>query len=241
MIAAAVKKGSSASMPTAPRAARGAVVPPGPVLLTGFEPFGGDELNPSWEVALRLAGERIGGRIVVAERLPCTFAGSLPALHRALHRHQPALVLALGLAASRSAIGIERVAINLIDARIADNAGHQPIDEPVLALGAPALFTRLPVKAIAAALQEGGYPAEVSLSAGSYVCNQVFYALMHRLAETPSVRGGFIHLPLLPQQGPGPGRGQALALDAQVDAVRLAIEVALTRGEDIATSAGRID
>jgi pyroglutamyl-peptidase len=210
----------------------------GPVLLTGFEPFGGDAINPSWEVAARLHGETIAGYGVVAERLPCTFAGSVPALRRAMRRHRPALVIALGLAASRGAVGIERVAVNLIDARIADNAGAQPIDVPVQRGGPAARFSNLPVKAIAAALAAAGLPGEVSMSAGTYVCNQVFYALMRELARAPGrARGGFIHLPPLPGQRPAAG----LALEEQLRAIRLAVQVALSTPADHTTSAGRID
>ena len=174
------------------------------VLVTGFEPFDGDELNPSWEVARALDGECIAGAVVAAARLPCVFATSLAALDAAIARQRPCIVLALGLAGSRSAISVER---------IADNALAQPIDEPVVAGGPPAYFTRLPAKAIVADLQDSGIAAELSFSAGSFVCNQVFYGLMHRLRRRPSVAAGFIHLPPLPQQAARYPGSAAMALD----------------------------
>jgi pyroglutamyl-peptidase len=202
------------------------------LLLTGFEPFDGDALNPSWEVARALDGESIAGVRIVAQQLPCVFATAIGALEQALQRHRPRHVLALGLAGSRSAVSVERVAINLVDARIADNAGAQPIDEPVLHAAPAAYFSTLPVKAIVAALAGAGLPAELSFSAGSFVCNQVFFGLMHHLARHPQVRGGFIHLPPLPAQAVRHPGAQTLALADQVRALWLAIEVVLGAGPD---------
>ena len=151
------------------------------LLITGFEPFGGDSLNPSWEVARALDGATLGGWRVAALQLPCVFGASRAALDAGIRRLRPVAVLALGLAGNRSAISVERVALNLIDARIADNAGAQPVDVPVIA-GAPlALATRLPAKAIVAQLQASGLRAELSLSAGSFVCNELMFGLLHRL------------------------------------------------------------
>lgn len=197
------------------------------ILLTGFEPFGGEPINPSWEVARALHGQRIGGAVVQACRLPATFDGAPRALAAGLAEFRPALVVALGQASGRSEISIERVAVNLIDARIADNAGERPLDVPVLA-GAPAgYFSTLPVKAMRDALRAAGHPAGLSLSAGAFVCNQVFFELQHRLAGQ-GVKSGFIHLPALPEQA---ARAQpaapSMGLAAQVDAIRLALAVAL--------------
>ncbi len=129
------------------------------VLLTGFEPFQGEVVNPSWELAQALDGEEIAGHRVVAVQLPCVFGASLAVLREAIARHDPALVLAIGQAGGRSQLSLERVAINIDDARIPDNAGAQPIDVPVVADGAPAYFSRLPIKAMLAALQQAGIPA----------------------------------------------------------------------------------
>jgi len=211
------------------------------VLLTGFEPFDGEAVNPSWEVARTLDGERIAGTRVVAARLPCVFATALPALDAALERHRPAVVLALGLAGSRSAIGVERVAVNLIDARIADNAGAQPVDVPVVVGGAPAYFTRLPVKAIVAELRAAGIAAEPSLSAGSFVCNQVFYGLLHALRDRPGVAAGFVHLPPLPVQAARHPGSVAMALDEQCRALRRVIALVASGTAELRVPGGRLD
>ena len=204
------------------------------ILLTGFEPFGGDAVNPSQAVAVALHGELIGGARVHALVLPCVFGEAVSALEMALRR-RPVLVLALGLAASRDEVSIERVAINVDDARIADNVGAQPIDEPVIAGAPAAYFSTLPVKAIVAALRNAGLPAAVSQTAGTYVCNHVFFALMHRLRRRAAVRAGFIHLPALASAGAG------LTMDRQVLAVRLALATALGRQHDLRESGGALD
>jgi pyroglutamyl-peptidase len=197
------------------------------LLLTGFEPFGGESVNPSARVAQALAGERIAGHRVVACELPCVFGAALTVLDEALVRHAPRLVLALGQAGGRCDLSIERVAINVDDARIADNAGRQPIDEPVVADGPAAHFSSLPIKAMVAALRAAGIPASVSQTAGTFVCNHVFYGLMQRLAPRAGVRGGFMHLPLLPEQAARHPGQACLPLATLVDGVRIALCAAL--------------
>ncbi|WP_396433470.1 pyroglutamyl-peptidase I [Limnohabitans sp.] len=175
------------------------------ILLTGFEPFGGQSLNPSWEVARALHGVWVAGAQVTALQLPCVFAQALATLQQAL-ADVPDIVLALGQAEGRCDFSVERVAINVLDARIPDNAGQQPIDIPVSAGGPAAYFSTLPIKSLVLGLKAAGFPASVSPSAGSFVCNQVFYALQHTLAGR-GVHSGFVHLPLLPEQAaqwPGP-------------------------------------
>ena len=176
------------------------------ILITGFEPFGGQSINPSWEVARALDGLSWPQAQVRAIQLPCVFAQAASALTRALDEIRPDIVLALGQAEGRSDISVERVAINIMDARIADNAGAQPIDQPVVAGAPAAYFSTLPIKHLVARLRVAGFPASVSQTAGTFVCNQVFYALQHALAGR-AVRSGFLHLPLLPEQAahwPGP-------------------------------------
>jgi pyroglutamyl-peptidase len=209
-------------------------------LVTGFEPFDGDAVNPSWQIAQALHGQRLHGATVQAEQLPCTFEQSVPALQAALRRHRPQLVLALGQA-SRPAISLERVALNVIDARIPDNAGAQPIDEPVRAGAPAAYFGTLPVKAMLAALRKAGIGAEVSQTAGTFVCNQVFFALMHALRRRPGVRGGFVHVPLLPGQAAARGLGEGMPLDVQTAGVRLALVTALRTRVDRRLGAGQVD
>jgi len=170
------------------------------VLVTGFEPFGGATTNPSECVARALDGQTIGGRSVVAAVLPCVFDDSRRALVRAIARARPELVVCVGEAGGRAEISVERVAINVDDARIPDNAGAQPIDRAVVTRGPVAYWSSLPIKAIVAALHAEKIAAAVSQSAGTFVCNHVFYALMHALRDRHGVRGGFVHVPYLPEQ-----------------------------------------
>ena len=206
------------------------------ILLTGFEPFGGEAINPSWEVARSLHGQVIAGATVQARCLPTTFGGAPRALAEAIAVVRPELVIALGLASGRSEISIERVAVNLIDARIADNAGQRPQDVPVRADAPPAYFSTLPVKAMRNALRAAGHPAGLSLSAGAFVCNQVFFELQHQLAGR-GVKSGFIHVPALPEQA---ARVQpsvpSMGLAAQIDAIKLAIAIALAGDETLASA-----
>ncbi|OGB40295.1 MAG: pyroglutamyl-peptidase I [Burkholderiales bacterium RIFCSPLOWO2_12_67_14] len=195
------------------------------VLLTGFDPFGGATLNPSWLAVQALHGRRLLGHTLMAARLPTVFGDSLRTLPALLAQHRPALVVCVGQAGGRSALSLERIAINVDDAPIADNAGAQPIDTPV-APGAPAAyFSTLPIKAMRAALRREGLPAEVSQTAGTFVCNHVFYGLMHALATQPELRhtrGGFVHVPWLPEQGT-----PSMALDDVVRGLRVALRCAL--------------
>lgn len=214
------------------------------ILITGFEPFGGDRLNPSREVARELDGRGVAGHTIVGRCLPCAFGAAPAALQALIDELRPRLVIALGLAGSRSAVSIERIAVNLIDARIADNAGEQPIDLPVVPGAPAAYFASLPVKAMLAGLREAGLAAEVSHTAGTFVCNQVFYALMHRLRAWPQARGGFIHLPPLPEHAALHPGGRPMPLDEQVRAVLLAATIAVTRRPEPADgvlSAGTVD
>jgi pyroglutamyl-peptidase len=211
-----------------------------PILVTGFEPFGGEAVNPSALVAQALHGRTIDGVPVVGTVLPCVFGAALDVLNAALAHHRPQLVLSLGQAAGRSAFSLERVAINVDDARIPDNAGAQPIDTPVVPEGPTAHFTTLPVKAMVAALRDAGHPAELSNSAGTFVCNHVFYGLQHALRRRRSARSGFMHLPLLPEQARA--AQPSLPLAVMIDGTALALATALRlRGSDLHTSEGALD
>lgn len=211
------------------------------ILLMGFEPFGGESINPSAEVARALAGERIAGAVVQSRELPCRFGGAAIALRDALDETNPRWVLALGQAAGRSDFSIERVAINVDDARIPDNAGRQPIDEPIVSGGPAAYFATLPIKAMVSGLRGAGYPASVSQSAGTFVCNHAFYALMHAVHTRSRVRAGFMHLPLLPEQAAHLPGQPSMPLPWMVDGVREALRVAVThRGNDVSIADGQI-
>ncbi len=202
------------------------------VLITAFEPFDGERCNPSWQVAERLHQRTIAGAEVVALQLPCVFGASLDKLTAGLAAYQPLLTIALGQAGGRSEISLERVAINIDDARIPDNAGAQPLDCPIVTEGPAAYFSTLPVKAIVAALHAAGIPAAVSHTAGTYVCNHVMYGLLHQLCDS-AARGGFIHIPYLPEQAVNHPGAASMVLETMVQAVEVAIETALTTEQDL--------
>lgn len=208
------------------------------VLLTGFDAFGGETVNPSWLAVQSQHGRNVAGHEIVAARLPTVFDASRLELGRLMQVHQPVLVICVGQAGGRAAVSLERVAINVNDARIADNANAQPVDTPVVAGAPDAYFSTLPIKAMLQALQRADIPAEVSQTAGTFVCNHVFYGLMHQLAIQPALqqtRGGFIHVPYLAGQGE-----PSMALEDLSRGLRVAIQTALTTQTDAAYGAGAI-
>lgn len=205
---------------------------PHTLLLTGFEAFaddpGGTGLNPSAAVVLALQGQQMAQHRVLGAVLPCEYEAAVAVLEALIEQHRPQLVVCLGQAGGRAAISIERVALKLDDAVLTDNAGVQRCDLPVLPGTPAAYFATLPIKAMLAAVQGAGMACELSNSAGGFVCNHVFYRLMHRLAgpsTPPTVRGGFIHLPYLPEQAAARGAA-SMTLDDMVSGVRLALDVA---------------
>lgn len=209
----------------------------GKLLLTGFTPFGGETINPSWQAVRALEGECIAGHTVVTLELPCEFEAAPRVLRAALRRHRPDVVIATGQAGGRDGISLERVAINLMDARIPDNAGLQPIDEPILKKAPAAYFSTLPIKSALLTLQAENLPAHVSQTAGTYVCNQVFYVLMHALRRRPETRAGFVHVPWLPEQCVRPDQ-PSLPVEDIRRALRCIIETTLTTTRDVALAAG---
>lgn len=204
------------------------------VLVTGIEPFDGETLNPSWEAAQAVDGQVRHGARIVARQLPCVIADVRQALVNAIEEVNPALVICLGQAGGRADISVERVAINIVDARIPDNAGRQPVDEPVVAGGPVAYFSALPIKAIVKRLRDAGIPASVSQTAGTYNCNAIFYALLHEIATArPALRGGFVHVPYLPRMAARHPGAPSLDLATQVAAVNIMIDTALEVDHDI--------
>lgn len=213
----------------------------GPVLLSGFEPFGGESINPSWEAVRDLDGTVLEGCPIHGLNLPVAYAAALPTLQEAIQRLNPVLVVAVGQASGISGIALERVALNLQDARIPDNDGYQPVDLPVVPDGPFAYPTTLPVKAILQALQSKGIPAHLSLSAGTFLCNHVFYGLQHLLAgQNPGCRSGFIHLPLLPSQAARHAAAPSMALAQATEALRTIIQVSLVQDRDLAVPGGTL-
>lgn len=211
------------------------------VLLTGFDPFGGESINPSWLAVERLHDEVIAGHRIVGVQLPTSFARAPRILRAAIRKHAPALILCIGQAGGRAQISLERIAINIDDARIADNDGAQPVDTPIARSGPTACFTTLPIKSMLAALQVANIPIEVSQTAGTFVCNHVFYALMRTLAAKPAhsrPRGGFVHIPYLPEQTKDRPDTPDIPLETVIDALRIMIETALIAREDRRIAAG---
>jgi pyroglutamyl-peptidase len=208
------------------------------VLLTGFEPFNGAAINPAWEAVRLLDGWSGDGFRVEVRELPCVFGRAAEALCAFVDEVRPDIAIAVGQAGGRPEISVERIAINVDDARILDNAGQQPVDVPIVEDGPAAYFTNLPIKAMVAAMREQGIKAGVSQTAGTFVCNHVFYALMHHVCGQ-SVKAGFIHVPFLPEQAEAyPEPTPSMALDQIVAGLRAAVEVALAVETDVAQAGG---
>ncbi len=208
------------------------------VLLTGFEPFNKEPINPAWETVRALDGWGEGDFRVVARQLPCVFGDANAAMAALIDELQPALVIAVGQAGGRVDLSVERVAINVDDAPIKDNAEQQLVDEPIVRDGPAAYFSTLPIKAVVAALRAVGLPASVSQTAGTFVCNHVFYGLMHALAGRRDVKAGFIHIPYLPEQAARhPGAG-SMSLVQMIEGVRIAVRTSLAVKVDISAGAG---
>jgi pyroglutamyl-peptidase len=207
------------------------------VLLTGFEPFGGDAVNPSGEAVHRVASRWEGSDVLVTAVLPVTFAGAAGRLKELLAEHRPDIVIAAGLAGGRAAIGVERVAVNLVDARIPDNDGEQPVDVPSVPGAAAAHFATLPVKEIARRIDAAGLPAEVSYSAGTFVCNHVFFTALEAAAS--GTRAGFVHVPWSAEHAPASGSA-ALPLADIARGLEIAVRTSIEVTADAATPGGTL-
>jgi pyroglutamyl-peptidase len=211
------------------------------VLVTGFDPFAGEQVNPSWDVCRRLPKEIAGHRIEIL-KVPCAFRESIEAVAEAIERHHPAIVLCLGQAGGRAHLTVERVAINVDDARIEDNLGAQPVDEPIAVDGPAAYFATLPIKAMAAAIRAAKVPAHVSNSAGTYVCNHLMYGVLHFLAASGNAaRAGFMHLPYAEEQVLARPAVPALSLESMARGVETAIAAACSHRTDIRAAEGALD
>ena len=208
------------------------------VLVTGFDPFGGESVNPSWDICTRL-GDEIAGMRVETVRVPCEFRRSVEVVADAIERHHPLLVLCLGQAGGRTHLGVERVAINVDDARAPDNKGAQPVDELIAANGPPAYFASIPIKAMAAAMRAAGAPTEVSNSAGTYVCNHLMYGVLHYIAASGHrARAGFIHVPYSEEQVLDKRDVPSMALATMVRGVHAAILAARDYRHDLKIAEG---
>ena len=189
------------------------------ILVTGFEPFAGATLNPSGEIVKRLTGENL-----VTAILPVEYDAATARVLELIEAHQPEAVICLGQAEGRSTISFERVAVNLDDAKLADNAGVTRIETEINPNGAAAYFSTLPIREMADAVFEAGIPATLSLSAGTFVCNHIFYELQQALAAT-GVPSGFVHVPLMDEQAPEFEGKPTMPIETQVEALSVTIKV----------------
>lgn len=210
------------------------------VLLTGFEPFNNEAVNPAWEAVRALEGWSGADFRVEVRQLPCVFGEALRVVGAAIDECRPDVIIAVGQAGGRVDMSVERVAINVDDAPIPDNAQRQLVDQPVVAGGPAAYFSTLPIKAIVSALRAQGVPASVSQTAGTFVCNHVFYGVMHATAKTHA-RAGFVHIPYLPEQAAAHPNAPSMALADMVRGLKIAVEVAVTRVVDIRIAGGSTD
>ena len=170
------------------------------ILVTGFDPFGGDKINPAYE-AVKLIPAEVAGAEIIKEEVPTVFGKCGDVLENLVDKYKPDAVLCVGQAGGRSVMSIEKLAVNLAEARIPDNENQQPSDEAIVENGPPAYYSKLPVKAIVKTIKEQGIPSSISYTAGTYVCNYIMYRLLHLIDNKyPAMRGGFIHVPFVPAQ-----------------------------------------
>ena len=203
------------------------------ILLTAFEPFGGDTVNPAQE-AVALVSDSIGGAEIVKIGVPVVFGKSIAVVAEAMERERPDVVLCIGQAGGRFGLTPERVAINLDDARIPDNEGNQPLDKPIFEDGAPAYFTLLPAKAMVAAIRAADSPSSLSYTAGTFVCNHLMYGVLYHIAKSyPGMRGGFMHVPFLHEQIMARPNTPSLSTGDIVRGIEAAISAILENGEDV--------
>lgn len=210
------------------------------VLITGFDPFGGEKINPALEAVMALPNT-INNIEIIKLKIPTVFNKSIQKIKEAIDLHHPDIVIAVGQAGGRFGITPERIAINVDDARIPDNEGNKPIDVKVANDGPAAYFTNLPIKAMTQALVSAGLPASVSNSAGTFVCNHVMYGIMHIIhTEYKSIRGGFIHVPYIPAQVTNKANTPSMSQSDITKGLALCIEAATTHTEDLHIAAGAI-
>lgn len=210
------------------------------VLLTGFNPFGGDKINPSYE-AIRGVADYIEDICVVKAEIPTVFGKSIKELDRLISEEKPDVVICVGQAGGRFEISVERVAINIDDARIPDNEGNQPIDQPVFSDGENAYFSTLPVKNIVNSMRQENIPAALSNSAGTFVCNHLMYGLRYLIERKyPKVRGGFIHVPFITEQVLDRPQAPYMELSLITKAMNVAVKAAVMNEISIEAPLGTI-
>lgn len=210
------------------------------VLITGFDPFGGEKINPALEAVKKLP-DTIAGAEVIKLEIPTVFRKSLERIEESIIKNSPDIVIAIGQAGGRFGVTPERVAINMDDARIKDNEGFQPIDTAIFEDGETAYFTNLPIKAMVKEMQEGGIPGSVSNTAGTFVCNHVMYGLLYMADKKyPGMKAGFIHVPYIPNQVVSKPNMPSMSIDDISKGLELCIKAAVENSNDIKAVGGEI-
>ena len=208
------------------------------VLVTGFDPFGGESINPAWE-AVKVIKDEIAGAEIIKMQIPTVVGKSIAKIHDKMVEINPDIVIAVGQAGGRFGVTPERVAINVTDARIPDNEGNQPIDEPIFADGDAGYFSNLPIKAMVQAIKDAGYPSTLSNTAGTYICNHVMYGILYYIQkEFPNARGGFIHVPFAASQVINKPNTASMAIADITASLEAAIKAAVENEADIRAIGG---
>jgi len=192
------------------------------ILITAFEPFGGEKVNPALE-AMKLLPDMIGKSQILKLELPTIFSKSIEKVWQYIDVHKPDIIISLGQAGGRACISVERVAINVDDASIPDNYGNMPLDRPIFEDGENAYFSNLPIKNMVDAIKKAGIPAKISNTAGTYVCNHVMYGVLYKIhKENLDMKAGFIHVPYMPQQVINKPESPSMSLENIVKAIDVA-------------------
>lgn len=212
------------------------------ILISAFDPFGGDLINPALE-AVKLMKDEISGAQIVKLEVPTVFNKCIDKVVEAIHKEKPDVVLNVGQAGGRFDVTPERVAINVDDARIKDNEGKQPIDKPIYEDGEPAYFATLPVKAMVNEIKAAGLPSSLSNSAGTFVCNHLMYGTLYNVSKIDkNIKAGFIHVPFIPEQVVGrPAPAPSMSIADIARALEAAVKAIVENEHDIRTAEGKIE
>jgi len=199
------------------------------ILITAFEPFGGEKVNPALE-AMKLLPDKIGEAQILKLELPTVFKKSIEKVWQHIDEYEPDIVISLGQAGGRACISIERVAINIDDTTMADNEGNMPVDQPIFKDGENAYFSNLPIKNMVEDIKKAGIPANISNTAGTYVCNHVMYGVLYKIhKERLNIKAGFIHVPFIPEQVVNKPEKPSMSLENIVKAVEIACKVLVSK------------
>lgn len=210
------------------------------VLITGFDPFGGESVNPALE-AVKALPDTIAGAEIIKLEIPTVFRKSLEKIEENIIKHSPDIVISIGQAGGRFGVTPERVAINIDDARIEDNEKNQPIDITIFEDGETAYFTNLPIKAMVKEMQDGGIPASVSNTAGTFVCNHIMYGALHFAAtQQPSLKAGFVHIPYVPMQTVDKPTMPSMSVADIVTGLTILIETGINVDQDVKVTGGAV-